>query len=189
MLGVFLLSVGAAFGQSSSLAGDWMLKDSSAMMLTTTKFSTAQAEIVISEKGQELTVRETLHIEMTDPRSGTKRNMDADDVMTCYTDGRGEVNTLKDGTKLYSKTEWKKKKLVQTFLSGPSSDTASKPLSTRALELASDGKHLKVTRQVEGEIIPMRGGGMRGGGGSGGSGGGMAASLRNREDTYERAQK
>ena len=133
-----------------SFNGQWNFESSTnALLGMKAKNSRYSSSLNVTQTAIEIVIHSKSFLELYNSKTGERKTvLDLDESSTYFLDGRGETNVMKDGTKVYSSTEWKGSKLKTSFYSAPASDRKRELLGSVIMELAKDGSSLKLTRSA-----------------------------------------
>ncbi len=104
-------------------------------------------QLIIKQVLPKIDIVEKILIETIKNTGERKKILGWEGSSIYYTDGRGEINKMKNTTKSESETKWKNAKLVTTFYSEIDSKGKREKLVTVELELSKDGKKLMMVRK------------------------------------------
>lgn len=138
---LFLILLGTAVSQTREqidLHGTWEFEKSSSFVITP---KSHKSTVVIKQDAAELTITTETKATIYDKQSGTRKPwFEENSSLSYFSDGRGEVNVLANGDKIYSRTEWKGNKLRISFFSGPAEEKKRETLGTVKIALLKDGR-------------------------------------------------
>ena len=129
----------------TDFSGTWEFERSTSIFISA---KTYQCQLVITQNADNVVIFTKEHVSRLDKDSGKAITLfDKEYKLTHFLNGREEVNTLGNGTEIYSKTEWKKDKLKTTYFSGTENEKKKETLGTVEISLSKDGKRLLITKK------------------------------------------